>query len=509
MTGARGKVLSLEEVSAASAKARAAGRRVVHCHGVFDLLHIGHIRHFQAARAMGDMLVVTVTPDRYVHKGPHRPCFNESLRAEAVAALDCVDLAAVNRWPTAVEAIRMIRPRLYVKGSDYRNAKDDVTGGIRREESAVRSAGGRLAFTDDVVFSSTGLINRNLPLFAPAVRDYLDGFRRRFGLSAALRPLKEAGALKVLVVGEAIVDEYVYCNAIGKSSKEPTLVVRQLESELFAGGSLAVANNAAGLQAKVGLVSFLGKQNTRLEFIRSKLRPNVKARFLYRAGAPTIVKRRYVEQYHFTKLLEVYEINDALMKPGDGRALRAILARELPRHDAVIVVDYGHGMLEEATIALICRKARYLAVNAQSNAGNIGYHTIDRYPRADLACMTENELRMEARDRRGDLRRLIPAFSRRTGFKRLVVTRGSNGCLAYDRREGFVEVPAFAGHVQDRVGAGDAFLSVAALCDRLGAPLEVTGFIGNAAGAQAVATVGHRDFLDKATLVKHMESLLK
>jgi len=501
--------LSLDELSAAAAKARAAGHRVVHCHGVFDLLHIGHIRHFQAARAMGDLLLVTVSPDRFVHKGPHRPCFNEDLRAEAVAALDCVDFAAVNRWPTAVEAIRMIRPDLYVKGSDYRRAKDDATGGIRREKEAVRSAGGRLAFTDDLVFSSSSLINKNLPLFPPAVQEYLEGFRRRRGLSAALKPLEEARQLKVLVVGEAIVDEYVYCAAIGKSSKEPTLVVRQLHREPFAGGILAVANHVAGLGAKVRLVSFLGERNSRLGFIQDKLRPNVRPCFLYRADSPTIVKRRYVEQYHFTKLLEVYEINDALMDERDGRALRAVLERELPRHDAVIVVDYGHGMLEDKTIELICRKARYLAVNAQSNAGNIGYHTIDRYRRADLACLTENELRMEARDRRGDLRRLIPAFSRRTGFKRLIVTRGNNGCLAYDRREGFVEIPAFAGHVQDRVGAGDAFLSMAALYDRLGAPLEVTGFIGNAAGAQAVATVGHRDFLDKATLLKHVESLLK
>lgn len=509
MKGARGKILSLEELSAAAAKARAAGRRVVHCHGVFDLLHIGHIRHFQAARAMGDMLVVTVTPDRFVHKGPHRPCFNEGLRVEAVAALGCVDFAAVNRWPSAVEAIRMIRPRLYVKGSDYRRAQDDVTGGIRREEAAVRSAGGRLAFTDDIVFSSSGLINRNLLLFAPAVQQYLQGFRRRRGLAAALQPLEQARRLKVLVLGEAIVDEYVYCDAIGKSSKEPTLVVRQSHREPFAGGSLAVANHVAGMGAKVRLVSFLGGRNSRLGFIRSKLRPNVGARFLYRADAPTIVKRRYVEQYHFTKLLEVYEIDDALMHARDGRALRKVLARELPRADAVIVVDYGHGMFEDQTISLICRKARYLAVNAQANAGNIGYHTIDRYPRADLACLTENELRMEARDRRGDLRRLIPAFSRRTGFKRIIVTRGKNGCLTYDRREGFVEIPAFAGHVQDRIGAGDSFLSVAALCDRLGAPLEVTGFIGNAAGAQAVATVGNRAFLDKAALIKHVESLLK
>jgi rfaE bifunctional protein kinase chain/domain/rfaE bifunctional protein nucleotidyltransferase chain/domain len=509
MSVPRGKVLSLEEMASVSSRARAQGRRVVHCHGVFDLLHIGHIRHFQEARAKGDLLLVTVTPDRFVRKGPHRPFFNEALRVEAVAALACVDFAALNRRPTAVEAIGLLRPALYVKGSDYRRAQDDATGGIRREEAAVRSAGGELAFTDDIVFSSSALINRGLPVFPPEVRGYLDAFRDRYGLGAALKALSRAGSLKVLVVGEAIVDEYVYCEAIGKSSKEPTLVVKQLEREPFAGGSLAVANHVAGLGPAATLVAFLGEENSRLGFIRRKLRPNVAARFLFRPGSPTIVKRRYVEHYHFAKLLEVYEINDALMDPPDRKALLGELKAQLPRHDAVIVMDYGHGMLDEEAIRLLCRKARYLAVNAQSNAGNVGFHTIDRYPRADLACLTENELRMEARDRRGDLRGLAPAFSRRTGFGRIIVTRGKNGCLAYDRRSGFAEVPAVAGHVQDRIGAGDAFLSAAALCDRAGAPLEVSCLIGNAAGAQAVATVGNRESLEKAALIKHMESLLK
>ena len=505
----KSKVRSLEQMAAASAKARAAGRRVVQCHGVFDLLHLGHIRHLNAARAMGDLLFVTLTPDRFVNKGPRRPCFNDAFRAEALAALDCVDLVAVNRWPTSVEAIGMIRPSVYVKGSDYRRAKDDVTGGIKREEAAVRTAGGRLAFTDDIIFSSTSLLNQNLSSFPPAVNAYLVGFRRRHGLVGALKPLSEARKLKVLVIGEAIIDEYVYCEAIGKSSKEPTLVLRQCEREAFVGGSLAVANHVAGLGAKVRLVTFLGSQNSHLAFIKKKLRPNVSTRFLYRKDAPTIVKRRYVEQYHFTKMLEIYEINDAVMSGHDDRAVRSVLSRELPRYDVVIVVDYGHGMLSEKTIRLICRKAKYLAINAQSNAGNLGYHTIDRYPRADLACLTENEMRMEARDRRGDMRLLVPAFSKRTGFSRLIVTRGKYGCLGYDRRTGFVDVPAVAGQILDRVGAGDAFLSVAALCDRLGAPLEVSGLIGNAAGARAVATVGNRDFIEKAALIKHLESLLK
>jgi rfaE bifunctional protein kinase chain/domain/rfaE bifunctional protein nucleotidyltransferase chain/domain len=506
---ARDRVVTLEELARITAQARKAGKRVVQCHGVFDLLHLGHIRHFEAARAHGDVLVVTLTPDRYVNKGPHRPAFPEDLRAEAVAALDCVDYVAVNRWPTAVEALRLIKPTFYAKGSDYKRSSDDVTGGIRKEAAAVRAGGGRVVFTDDIVFSSSHLINRSFSTLSPEADAYIEGFRRRHPLKDVLSPLDAARKLKVLVVGEAIIDEYVYCDAIGKSSKEPTLVVQYVSKERFAGGILAIANHVAAFAGQVTALTFLGGAASQEPFVRSKLRANVRPRFLLRPDAPTIVKRRFVERYHFTKMLEVYEINSAPMEKRERKAFLAALSRELPRHDLVIVADYGHGMLDDDAIRLIARKAKRVVVNAQCNGGNLGYNTIGRYPRADLACLTENELRMEARDRSSDLRRLIPSFSKRTGFRRMIVTRGKNGSLCWDRRDGFVSVPAIAGVVKDRVGAGDAFLSVAALCEALGAPLEVVGLIGNAAGAQAVATVGNRDFIDKSALIKHMEALLK
>ena len=505
---AQGKIRALTDLAATLAPLRR-GRRIVHCHGVFDLLHIGHIRHFQAARRFGDLLVVTVTPDRFVNKGPHRPVFNEVLRAEAVAALDCVDFVAINGWPTAVEAIRLLKPHFYVKGSEYSDVSRDVTRGIVAEREAAAAVGGKLVFTDDIVFSSTNLINRHLPTFSDETREFLAAFGRRHSLADVVRPLQEAKRLKVLTVGETIVDEYSYCEAIGKSSKEPTLVVKQLNRERFAGGVLAVANHVADFCGRTGLVSFLGSVHPQEDFIRSKLKPGVRANFLYRKDAPTIVKRRYVDQYFFTKLLEVYEIDDNLMPEADERRLCSWLERELPKYDVVIVADYGHGMLGDKAIDLLCRKSRFLAVNAQSNAGNIGYHTVSRYRRADLACLAENEVRLESRDRRGDLRGLLERLSRRMGLRKIIATRGKHGCLCYDRGAGFTEIPSFASAVVDRVGAGDTFLALASLCLANRAPMEIAAFVGNTAAAEAVATVCNRSFVGKAALLKHIESLLK
>src|SRR5882762_3471869 len=110
------KIKRVDELATTIAALHTDGKKVVHCHGVFDLLHIGHIKHLEAARKLGDLLVVTLTPDRHVNKGPHRPAFPERLRAEALASLACVDYVAINQWPTAVETIELLKPSLFVKG---------------------------------------------------------------------------------------------------------------------------------------------------------------------------------------------------------------------------------------------------------------------------------------------------------------------------------------------------------------------------------------------------------
>lgn len=501
------KILDLDDL-VARLDAMRPGVTVVHCHGVFDLLHVGHIRYFREARALGDVLVVTLTPDEYVNKGPHRPAFSTALRAEALAALDCVDLVAVNRWPTAVETIARVRPDIYVKGPDYRDMDADVTGGIKAEAEAVEAAGGRMHFTGDVTFSSTNLINTHLAPFAPEVSDYLRAYARRHGIEATHACLDRAGELSVLVVGETIIDEYHYCETLGKSGKEPILAAKFLSADTFAGGILAVANTVAGYAGRTEVLTVLGEADSREDFVRAGLDPRVRAHFIRQKNAPTICKRRYLESYPLQKLFEVYEM-DGEESPEISAELCACLEELLPSFDVVVVADYGHGMLDAAAVDILCRKAWFLAVNAQVNAGNFGFNTIAKYSRADLICISERELRLWARSRNRDMEDLVRKAAEAFHCGCILITQGKQGCLCYGRDEGFVRVPAFTRHVVDRVGAGDAVLSVASLCLAGGAPVEMAGMVGNCVGAQAVATVSNQRSVDKVSLKKHIASLLK
>ncbi|MBT6228316.1 MAG: adenylyltransferase/cytidyltransferase family protein [Candidatus Scalindua sp.] len=154
------KILDIDKLSQALNDLRSNGRKIVHCHGCFDLMHPGHIKYFQASKEMGDILVVTVTPDIYVDKGPNRPVFNQNLRVESIAALECVDYAAINKWPTAEETLRLLRPDIYVKGQEFEKL-EDKTGKIQKEHKVLEEIGAEMRFTQEIVFSSTELLNKH------------------------------------------------------------------------------------------------------------------------------------------------------------------------------------------------------------------------------------------------------------------------------------------------------------------------------------------------------------
>ena len=154
------KIVELEELGKVLQDLRFKGKKIVLCHGCFDLMHPGHIKYFQAASKMGDVLIVTVTPDIYVDKGPDRPVFNQYLRADSIAALECVDYVAINKWPTAEETLRLLRPDIYVKGQEFKDL-EDKTGKLQKEYEIIQEIGSQVKFTDEIVFSSTDLLNKH------------------------------------------------------------------------------------------------------------------------------------------------------------------------------------------------------------------------------------------------------------------------------------------------------------------------------------------------------------
>lgn len=505
----RSKVIALKDLLDKAQYYREQKKRIILCHGTFDLLHIGHIRHIEAARKMGDVLIVTVTSDRYVNKGPGRPVFNEELRAEHLAALSSVSHVAINNEFTAVNVINALKPTVYVKGGDYKNNTEDVTGNIYKEREAVESYGGEIIYTDDITFSSSKLLNDYFDVFTPETKSYLNNFKRCYSVNDVLGSLQSLGKLKTLVVGDTIVDEYHYTEPMGQTGKYNILSVKYQDKEQFAGGSIAVANHIAGLVSEVTLFTGLGSYESHEQFIRTKLKNNIIPNFLYFKNAPTLVKRRFVDG-DMAKLFEVYYYDDSPIDDELNQKACQWLEANVANYDVVIVPDFGNGFITDSMVEILCKKAKFLAVNTQLNSGNRGYHAISRYPRADFVSLNEPEIRMATHNRHGNLAKIAEEIGEKIQAKYVAVTRGRLGVSFVDLKEGKTYVvPALSTKVVDRIGAGDAFLSYASVAAGGGLGSKLSSFFGATAAALDVQIVCNREPVEPVSLNKFIVTLLK
>ena len=504
------KIKSFAEIQAILEKQRAQGRRIVQCHGVFDLLHPGHVRHFKSAKAQGDVLVVTITPDRFVNKGPGRPAFTETLRLETLAALQDVDYVILNDAPDAIPAIHKIRPTYYVKGIEYEDPATDITGKITEEVATVESLGGAVFYTDDIVFSSSTLLNQYFDHLPPEVADFLRVLKGRHSLDEILSKIEALSDLKVLVIGDAILDEYQYVSPLGQSGKGLHMVARCLDKEVFLGGSLIIANHIAQFVQNVTLVTTLGAACPHLGFIQQQLDSNVTPCIAYADGTTTLIKKRYVTKDGRT-LSKLFETYDGFHEtyPNCTQQVVEYIRHHAHKFDLILCADFGNGFSNPAIVEAISDTSNFLALNAQINSGNRGYNVVTNYRRADYISINEPELRLSTHDRLSSIEGLAADISQIMDASHLSITRGIAGVFCYSAKDASITIPALVTSSIDRIGAGDSFLSLSSLCFAKKYSPLLAGFVGSIAAAMSVQVVGNKEHVIKSSLCKFITRLMK
>jgi len=484
-------------------------KKIVCCHGVFDLLHIGHLKHFKSAKKYGDILIVSVTPDEFIQKGFDRPYFNSEQRMEGLASIEVIDFVVLNKSANAIDIINKIKPNYYVKGPDYKNFKDDITGQIKKEKIAVKKNGGKIIITNDKTYSSSSILNDVNSSFNLEQKTFIKKIKKEVQLTNFSNQIKKLENLKVLVIGETIIDKYVFCEALGKSGKEPHLVLRDLYEETYLGGVIAIAKNISSFCKKVTVLSCLGRDK-KLNLIKRKLSKNISFKYLIKSNSPTIVKKRYLEHVSKNKVLGVYSLNDELINSKEELSFNKMILKEIKKYDVVVVSDYGHGLITNRTAKLIYKSAKFLALNAQANAANTGYHTIQKYNNVDCVVINEQELRQELRNKNEKVENLAKKLAKILNIKNLVITRGDEGAFLFDSKtKNIFYSPAFASKVVDKVGAGDTMLSIISLLVKLKFQHSLSLFLGSLAGAISVEGLSNKVPLNKTKLFKYMEHILK
>lgn len=493
MTRPTPKVCTLDALLAHRDAARAAGRTVVHCHGCFDIVHPGHIRHLQFARSLGDVLVVSVSADPHVGKGVSRPLIPDSLRAASVAALECVDRVYVNPHPTAVPLLDAMRPDVYVKGSEYENNQDPR---FLAERDAVTRHGGRVVFSScDVVYSSTALIG------SLSRTDRFDGektarLRERYGLTDAhLRQLLTGfRGRRVVVVGDYILDRYQFCDSAGVAGEGPMLSLRALEAQDFDGGAGVVALHLAGLGASPVLVSGLADDETSSDAEIRLAAAGVHVSCLYdRPGV--VIKHRYVVEQ--TKL---FKVDEGSPTPADSHREETLARRVFEAAegaDAVIFADFGYGVvtagLLDRVLPQLRRRVPILAADASGR-----HASLLRFRGVDLVCPTEREAREAQHDFSGGLGAVVWNLLNSTQARNAIVTLGKQGLVTFERgahsagdRLHSEYLPALSPRAVDPLGCGDALLAAATVTLCAGGSLQAAALLGSMAAAVEVQEIGN------------------
>jgi rfaE bifunctional protein nucleotidyltransferase chain/domain len=506
------KILSFESAPAVMQKLREQGRKIVQCHGTFDLVHPGHVYHLEEARSLGDVLVVTITADQFVNKGPGRPYFNDQLRARSLAALLCVDFVVVIPFPAAVEAIECIRPHIYCKGKEYATPANDVTGNINDDVRAVEHFGGEVCYIGSVVFSSTKILNQAFDHLDVPVKEFCRSLGQEFSPEQFRDVVESFANLRVLVIGDTIFDRYSVVQVQGLTSKNRMISGRFLQEETQSGGALAVVRHVRQFTDHVKFVSLIGTE----PWVEPMLRETVPAEqdaVVRDESFTTIIKQRYVEPLSQGKeLMKLFSVNYIDADPPQKAIQQRVfdkISQEIKDVDVVMLLDFGHGLMQEKIRQLVQDASPLLVLNCQTNSNNHGFNIISRqYQRADAFSLDQQELMLSCAHRHLDFTTELDKLRKLLGARYAWLTRGPVQTVGICDDHAPCQCPPFEREVIDTIGAGDAFFAVVGLAVARKLPIELSTFIGQLAGAQAVKIVGNAHPISKAKLLKSGMSLL-
>ncbi len=480
------------------------GPKVSLCHGVFDVLHEGHLSYLEEAKKLAPQLVVSITSDKYVNKGPGRPYFSEQTRARMIAALDVVDYVIINDEPRATNIIKAIKPNYYVKGQDYKNPKDDLTGGILEEESAVKEVGGEMIFTNKPTHSSSTLINKFFNTMTEEQNDTILRVKEAGGLEKIQELFKEIERYYVTVVGEPIVDTYTFCTPEGISSKSATISARYLKEENYAGGSLAIANHLVDFVKGVTLHAPHGKELYYQEIKNTLVDKRITYANSMIPSYTTPRKTRYIDEDKNQRIFEMTNISPNLWSNNNPKFILDDIHRSAEASQAVLLCDFGHGLFENGFLSGLSDMSSFIALNCQTNSSNFGFNPYTKHKDFNYLSIDLKEARIAFHDRLSDARTLFSKI----GAQNVSMTLGSAGAL-YKSFSQTSKAPAFSDGVIDAIGAGDAYYAITSLLVKAGSPPDIVPFVGNIFAGLKTKIIGNKHAVTKAQLFKAIEAILK
>ncbi len=426
-------------------------------HGVFDILHVGHLLYFEEAKKNVDYLIASVTSDKYAAKAPGKPIFDIENRLKVLQSLKSIDLAIESNSPSAVEIINEIKPSIYFKGKDYEKTKD-LSGNLKREMNAVKKNKGKFVITNTKLYSSSKIINEKFDYLNKDAKKFLDKYNKN-NLRNKIDSFRNLNK-KILVIGDPILDIYKMVSPSGKSNKANVLSTRILSEKFYAGGSLLVANILKNFSKNVTNVLNSNKKNN--FYLKSLLNPKIK-KINISSKIGFIEKVRYLDEYYLNKLFQVTQNEDAEFNEKSKKVILNYVRKNFKKFDKIFVFDYGYFTVFKDMLKFFNKNKeiqKKLIINCQSNSYNFGFNLANKYKFGEIMAMDEIEFRLCCKDRKTEIKKLIKdnmkLFSK---FKILIVTQGKKGSyVVFNKKINFI--PTLFKFAKDTIGCGDVFLAI-------------------------------------------------
>ena len=481
-------------------------KKIVLCHGVFDVLHYGHIAHLNHAKKFGDILVVSITDDAFVNKGPDRPIFSSLIRAKTILNLEAVDFAIISKSPNALSVLNQIKPDVYVKDKEYQSKDNIFYNNFTLEKKFLKKINCKIKFTDQIKYSSSNLANLRFNNFNDLQTTYLNNIKNKYSASYIDEIFYKIKKLTTCLIGDPIIDKYIFSSAEGIASKSPTLASIYNREENYAGGALAVASMLSSLGSKVNLIYYTDK-NKLTKLVEKKLNKNINLISVNSKNTSFVpIIERIVNIPRYEKLHQMYYFKNFLHDKISVNKFKKQINKFYKKSVLMLVIDFGFNFLDTNLIKFI--NNFNFSVNVHSNSINRNFNNASKYKKSIYSTLNLSEYLFDRRLKvDSNVNQLFDYIKKNEKKDNFSITLGKKGSIL--KRNGkLIYCPSFFNYTEDTTGSGDAYFSITSLLNKLNLEPDLIAFLGNVYAGLHANIVGNKSVVSSDDLVKNIKILL-
>lgn len=465
------------------------------CHGVFDIIHDGHIDHFKYAKNKVDILIVSITSEKFVNKGPRQPLNNDNQRINVLNSVKFIDYVFLNKKKDSQDVLNNLKPDYYFKGKDY--LSNDAHGNLKKEIRILKKNQGKVIFTKTKLKSSTKIFNNNYN-WTSEQKEYLSKVSN-YSFVNLKEIFNKISRETVNIIGEPIIDKYEYCDIVGTTTKDPAISVLSKKTISIGGGVIAAAKMASKFCKKVNLITY-GKTKILKSFLKNYKNINL----INVSNKQNIqCKIRFINSNREEKLIQITNFKKNFFSQKDiNNCLKQL---KKIKNKNLIICDFGLGLFQDEILNYLNSNYKNNYLNVQTNSINLGFNLFTKYKKYKYLSLDTREWALGLKKSDFNLNQIDKIIK---NYKYLAITKGKEGSIFKTKKQ-TIESPVFVKTAKDTTGSGDAFFIITSIMIMINADTKLIPFIGNIYAGMHAQNLGNYSIVDKNDLLINTNSLIK